>query len=204
MSQADPPADHEPKGAIPPYQASLIILGKIYLHGFLALAVVYLLAIVVFAILPAFEGIDSPVLRMTLAVLSILILPPLLGAMIRFAIYPIVGRHRSLAQFSRWDERLFSDLSQAKKKAQIVVVDWPSRELKTMGILTRSFVDESTGETMAAIYVPSISKALLSYVHVCRLSEVTFTNWTLNEWQLFHLSLGAFGPERIETRTERS
>jgi len=194
------PAEQESDDSISLDQPLFVLLSKIYLHGIIALLVLYVLFAAVGSILPYFDFIANPPARVVLAVFSILLLPPLIGTVIRFFIFPMVEKHSTWSRFSNWDERLFSEVVRAKESAHIVLVDWPTERLRTMGVLTRSFVDESTGEQLAAVYILSTSTTRLGYVHVCRLREVTQTNMTLKEWQLFHVTLGAFGPKSVQTR----
>jgi hypothetical protein len=162
-----------------------------------------LLASGVNSILPYFEFLGDPGLRLVVAVLSVLLLPPLLGSLIRFVIFPFVEKRVAWGNFSNWDERLFSEVARAKQAAEVVVVDWPSSDLRTMGVLTRTFSDESTGDELAAVYLLSTSTNRHGYIHVCRLSDLTLTNWTLQQWQLFQVTLGAFGPESVQSRRGR-
>lgn len=202
MTHAVPSTGQETDDSITLDQPRVVLLAKIYLHGIIALIVLYVLGAAVRSILPYYDFLGNPAARIILAILSILLLPPLFGTVIRFVIYPAIERRLTSNRFSNWDERLFSEISRAKESAQIVLVDWPTDRLRTMGVMTRSFVDESTGEELAAVYLLSTSTTRHGYVHVCRLCDVTPTNWTLKQWQLFHVTLGAFGPRTVETLAE--
>lgn len=194
------PTEQETDDSISLDQPLFVLLSKIYLHGIIALLVLYVLFAAVSSILPYFNFIANPPARVVLAVFSILLLPPLVGIMIRFVIFPMIEKHSTWSRFSNWDERLFSEVVRAKESAQIVLVDWPTDRLRTLGVLTRSFVDESTGEKLAAVYILSTATTRHGYVHVCRFCDVTQTNMTLKQWQLFHVTLGAFGPKCVQTR----
>ena len=128
-------------------QPLFVVLGKIYFHGIIALGVIYVLVWGMNLILPLFDVVQNPSLRVSLALISITILPPLLGATIRYVIYPMISRRKSWSRFSNWDEQLYSELARARTATRIVIVNWPDAELRTMGVLTRSFPDETTART---------------------------------------------------------
>ncbi len=181
-------------------QPLLSVIIKIYLHGIIGILILYVLIAAVQQFLPFFQAIENPIMRVILTVVVILLAPPAIGALIRFALYPFVEKRVTWGRFSNWDERLFSEMTRAKQSAQIVLLDWPNDRLRTMGVLTRSFIDESTGDKLAAVYVLSTATNRHGYVHVCRWDDVTTTDWSLRDWQLFHFSMGAFGPPSVHTQ----
>ena len=169
---------------------------RICLHGWLALIVLGIAAYIVTWLIPLFDFAGSRSAAVGLALLTILIGPPLLGAIVLFGLLPLLGRREGLSGIRFWDDRLFSAVKRARQKAQIVVIDWPNRDVRTMGILTGVLNSPDDGEQLATVYVPTAPQTRYGYIHVVRLANLEMTDWTLKEWQLYQLSFGAVRPKK--------
>lgn len=81
---------------------------------------------------------------------------------------------------------------------RVVLIDFPHREMKAVGLVTRTFSDEHTGERLAAVYVPTTPNPTNGYVEIVPVERLTSTDWTLDEAMNFVISGGAVAPERIQ------
>ena len=80
---------------------------------------------------------------------------------------------------------------------RVVLIDFPSRDLKAVGLVTRTLRDETTGEALAAVYVPTTPNPTSGYLEIVPLSRVVSTDWTLDEAMNFLITGGAVAPESI-------
>jgi len=86
---------------------------------------------------------------------------------------------------------------------RIVLIDFPSPEMKTVGLVTRTLRDSATGETLVAVYVPTTPNPTSGYLELVPLERVTPTNWSMDEAMQFVISGGAVAPESIPYHAPR-
>lgn len=80
---------------------------------------------------------------------------------------------------------------------RVVLIDFPSPEMKTVGLVTRVLKDTSTGRDLAAVYVPTTPNPTSGYLEIVPLERVTSTDWTLDEAMAFIMSGGAVAPDTM-------
>lgn len=83
---------------------------------------------------------------------------------------------------------------------RVVLIDFPSPEMKTIGFVTRILRDADSGEELAAVYVPTAPNPTSGYIEIVPLSKVTSTDWTMDEAMSFILTGGTTSPEHISYR----
>lgn len=174
---------------------------RIYLHGCIAFLLVYAMAYVVSRLVPLFDFIESPALSVFLAILAILILPPVVGSLVLYGLLPLLGKNEAWRGLEAWDDKLLSEVSRAKQRTRIVILNWPSKEVRTMGILTATFDANDTSKQMAAVYVPTAPQTKLGYIRIVAIDDLEFTDWTLKQWQLYQLTFGSVNPTSLSSET---
>lgn len=80
---------------------------------------------------------------------------------------------------------------------RVVLIDFPSREMKTIGLITRILKDKDTGQELAAVYVPTAPNPTSGYVEIVPLERVTFTDWTFDQAMAFIVTGGSNSPDTI-------
>lgn len=80
---------------------------------------------------------------------------------------------------------------------RVVLIDFPSPEMKTVGLVTRVLTDTNTGRELAAVYVPTTPNPTSGYLEIVPLERVTSTDWTLDEAMAFIMSGGAVAPDTM-------
>lgn len=80
---------------------------------------------------------------------------------------------------------------------RVVLIDFPSPEMKTVGLVTRVLKDTNTGRDLAAVYVPTTPNPTSGYLEIVPLERVTSTDWTLDEAMAFIMSGGAVAPDTM-------
>ncbi len=92
-------------------------------------------------------------------------------------------------------KKLLASMQQKPDGVQrVVLIDFPSPEMKTVGLVTRTLVDQDTGRELAAVYVPTTPNPTSGYLEIVPLDRVTSTNWTFDEAMTFIVSGGAVAP----------
>mgnify|MGYP001987194375 CR=1 FL=1 len=80
---------------------------------------------------------------------------------------------------------------------RVVLIDFPSTEMKTVGLVTRILKDTNTGRELAAVYVPTTPNPTSGYLEIVPLDQVTSTDWTVDEALAFIMSGGAVAPDSM-------
>jgi len=96
-------------------------------------------------------------------------------------------------------KKMLSAIQQEPDKVQrVVLIPFPTPEMKTVGFVTRVLKDENTGQELAAVYVPTTPNPTSGYLEIVPLNQVVSTNWTVEEAMTFIISGGAVAPEHIQ------
>lgn len=80
---------------------------------------------------------------------------------------------------------------------RVVLINFPSSEMKTVGLVTRVLRDSTTGRELAAVYVPTTPNPTSGYLEIVPLERVTSTDWTMDEAMAFVMSGGAVAPDSM-------
>ncbi|MCC5811527.1 MAG: DUF502 domain-containing protein [Ectothiorhodospiraceae bacterium] len=95
-------------------------------------------------------------------------------------------------------KKLLTALQQKPDAVQrVVLINFPSPEMKAVGFVTRTFADADTGQMLAAVYVPTTPNPTSGYMEIVPLDQVVSTDWTVDEAVSFIISGGAITPEAI-------
>ncbi len=84
---------------------------------------------------------------------------------------------------------------------KVVLVKFPHARMKAVGLVTRYFVDEDTGEQLAAVYVPTAPNPTGGYLEIVPASELVALDWTVDQAMAFVLSGGTTAPDCIRFST---
>jgi uncharacterized membrane protein len=175
-----------------------------FLLGVLAkvgLPAIWLLA----AILPG-DWLSQPWLQFLLAVILTLIVLYVVGRVTS----QVVGR-QAFKLFEAALERLpvvakiYSSVRQlldsmmVKKESsqRVVLVDFPIEGQKSIGFLTRTLTDETTGDLLAAVLVPCAINPTSAYLQIMPIHMVTETDLNMEQAMSMLMTGGAVGPNAI-------
>ena len=79
---------------------------------------------------------------------------------------------------------------------RVVLIDFPSPELKSIGFVTRVFRDAG-GLEVAAVYVPTTPNPTGGYLEIVPVARLIATDWSVDQAMAFILSCGAAGPDAL-------
>lgn len=80
---------------------------------------------------------------------------------------------------------------------RVVLIDFPSPEMKTLGFVTKVVREEGSGRELAAVYVPTTPNPTSGYLEIVPVEKLTMTDWTVDQAMSFIISGGAVSPEVI-------
>jgi uncharacterized membrane protein len=95
-------------------------------------------------------------------------------------------------------KKLLGVLQQKPGETQrVVLIDFPSPEMKTVGFVTQVLTDDNTGQKVAAVYVPTTPNPTSGYLEIVPLDRIISTNWTMDQAMTFIISGGAVAPDNF-------
>jgi uncharacterized membrane protein len=83
---------------------------------------------------------------------------------------------------------------------RVVLIEFPSPGLKSVGFVTRVFHDAG-GRELAAVYVPTTPNPTGGYLEIVPVERLTATDWTVDQAMAFILSAGAVAPDVLPFTT---
>lgn len=157
------------------------------------------------AVLPE-KWIGQPWLQSTLAVVLTLLALYILGSLTSL----VIGR-QALNLFETLLDRLpfvakvytsvrqLIDTMMAKKASsqRVVLIDFPIEGQKSIGFLTRTLSDSSTGEQLAAVLLPNAINPTSAFLQILPMTRVTETDMNMEQAMSMLMTGGAAGPETI-------
>ncbi|GHF31293.1 hypothetical protein GCM10017044_28490 [Kordiimonas sediminis] len=81
---------------------------------------------------------------------------------------------------------------------RVVLIEFPSKSMKTVGLVTKTFKDTNTGRELAAVYVPTTPNPTSGYLEIVPVENLVPTNWKIDEAMSFIISGGADVPGTIQ------
>jgi uncharacterized membrane protein len=144
--------------------------------------------------------------QFAIALVATLAFVLLVGAMARWVIgqrliqgFEALIDRIPLARTVYGSARQLLDLLQTKPDGtqRVVLIDFPHRDMKSVGFVTRVLKDEHTGADLAAVYVPTTPNPTSGYLEIVPVAQLTPTSWTIDEAMSFIISGGAVSPEKV-------
>ncbi len=80
---------------------------------------------------------------------------------------------------------------------RVVLISFPSQEMKAVGLVTRVMMDTNTGQELAAVYVPTSPNPTSGYIEILSLADVVMTDWTMEEAMSFVMTGGTNAPDKV-------
>ena len=80
---------------------------------------------------------------------------------------------------------------------RVVLIDFPHRDMKSVGLVTRVIREEGSGRELAAVYVPTTPNPTSGYLEIVPVELLTPTDWTVDQAMSFIISGGAVSPDEI-------
>lgn len=174
-----------------------------YLRGWLvvaALVVLTKLAAKVFSeteewLEPYLESSLSTISTFVLAVVILLIVPWTLGKLTEIP-SRLFQRGRGMHMFRQMEERLSIEFRPDDARGyQVALINFPSLEVRSLGLVNSTFREPETGRELAAVYLPGTPDPTKGAIHVVAAADLALTGWTFREIAEFHVTFGTAVPE---------
>jgi uncharacterized membrane protein len=150
-----------------------------------------------------FQSLAAAVITLVLILLLGWFSSRVLGQRIINWVEKLVGRVPLVAGIYNATKRFVATMRQPPSGVQrVVLIDFPSSEMKALGFVTRVIRDEVSGEEIAMVYVPTAPNPTSGYVEIVPLSKIVQVDWTMDEAMAFVMTAGANSPDTIRYRNE--
>jgi uncharacterized membrane protein len=169
---------------------------RIYLGGFVVMAMLYLTWRVLSELTPWFSGLENPFLAIVLAVLTLLIAPLVLGSLVEFAVNPILGKWNKWAELLSLQDRLIGELTE-EFEPRVVMIKGVSEPGYRLGVMTSKIPATHETPVLAAVYFCSAPRANVGWVRLIPFDNLTETGWSVRDYQLFQLTVGSISPGKL-------
>jgi uncharacterized membrane protein len=80
---------------------------------------------------------------------------------------------------------------------RVVLIEFPSENMRAVGIVTRIFPASETQPELAAVYVPTTPNPTSGFVEIVPTSRLVWLDWTKNDAMAFIVSGGSMTPENL-------
>ncbi len=87
--------------------------------------------------------------------------------------------------------------TQPEGAQRVVLIDFPHRDMKAVGFVTRLLTEEGSGRELAAVYVPTTPNPTSGYLEVVPVENLTPTDWSVDQAMSFIISGGAVSPDSV-------
>jgi len=95
-------------------------------------------------------------------------------------------------------KRFLQSLQQSPASGQrVVLIAFPSPDMKAIGFVTKVMTDPDSGRELAAVYVPTSPNPTSGYIEIVPLQDVVQTDWTVEEGMTFIMTGGTNAPDRL-------
>jgi uncharacterized membrane protein len=96
---------------------------------------------------------------------------------------------------------LDSMLAKKESSQRVVLVDFPIAGQKSIGFLTRTMTDSTTGTLLAAVLLPNAINPTSAFLQILPIDRVTETDLTMEQAMSMVMTGGAVGPDTIRYST---
>ena len=80
---------------------------------------------------------------------------------------------------------------------RVVLIEFPSPEMKSVGLVTAQFRASDTGQELVAVYVPTAPNPTSGYIEIVPIERLVWLDWSPNDAMQFILSGGTIAPSDI-------
>lgn len=80
---------------------------------------------------------------------------------------------------------------------RVVLISFPTPEMKAVGFVTKILHDSDTGRELAAVYVPTSPNPTSGYIEIVPTDELVQTEWSIEEAMSFVMTGGANAPDKV-------
>ena len=105
-------------------------------------------------------------------------------------------KQRGFRAYRRMETRLATELRADHKRGyRVALVNWPSAETRSLGLIVADLTEPGTGRDLAAVFLPRTPEPTKGAIRIVPTEKVTLTDWDLSDLTRFHLTFGSAAPD---------
>lgn len=142
----------------------------------------------------AFES-KAPSVALTL---SILIFGPwIVGKSLELLLAgKLFRRQRGFRAYRRMETKLATELrSDQRRGYRVALVNWPTAQTRSLGLIVADLNDPGTGQVLAAVYLPGTPDPTKGSIRILSSDDFQLTDWDLSDLTRFHITFGSAAPD---------
>jgi len=152
------------------------------------------------------DWLQHPGLQTALAILLTLLVLYLVGLLASLvlgrrliaAMEAMLGRLPLVQTIYGGTKRFLHSLRSSPVSGQrVVLIRFPTPEMKALGFITKVMRDARSGRELAAVYVPTSPNPTSGYIEIVPLDQVVHTDWTVEQAMSFVMTGGANAPDQV-------
>lgn len=177
-------------------KSSSVSISRLWVHGAL-----YIVAILVlwYFIHPAVSWLMDITGNRNAFIASaafIVIGPLICGWLDLKLVRPLFRKWGKLKDITQWEDRVVQELSpDEERRFPVVLVPWPSEQVKTLGVLSRIHESRDAGEKLASVYLPGSPDPSSGFLRVVPVDQLVYTDWAVKDLLRHQGTFGTAGPE---------
>ncbi|KPJ94315.1 MAG: hypothetical protein AMJ53_05505 [Gammaproteobacteria bacterium SG8_11] len=173
-------------------------LGRPWVRAFSKVAEQYIPGAGSWLLAPWFESALAIIITIVFLYILGLVASRVVGKRAITAFDALISRIPFVTTVYKSTKNLISAVQKKPDKVQrVVLIPFPTPEMKTVGFVTRVLKDNDTGMELAAVYVPTTPNPTSGYLEIVPLTQVISTDWSIDEAMTFVISGGAVAPDNI-------
>ncbi len=83
-----------------------------------------------------------------------------------------------------------------KGEQKVVLINFPSNDMKTIGFIIKTMQDAKTKQTLASVFVPTTPNPTSGYLEIVPIEKTIALDWTFEEAMAFIISGGSNMPNK--------
>jgi len=176
-----------------------------YARGWLLIVVLFLIAKAISeaysrvsaGVEPVFRSFESAVPNVVVAIAILTLGPWALGRMMElFHAGRLFQRQRGIRAIQQMEERLTTELRIDDRRGyRVVLVNWPSEENRSLGLIMADLLEPETGRPLAAVFLPNTPDPTKGAIRVVSAQELVHTDWDFSDLGRFHATFGSAAPD---------
>jgi uncharacterized membrane protein len=146
----------------------------------------------------AFQSLLAALVTVVLIYLLGLTASLVIGRRVLAVLEAVVQRIPLVAAIYGGTKRFLSVVKEQPADVQrVVLIPFPTPEMRAVGFVTRVMEEAGTGRRIAAVYVPTSPNPTSGYIELVPLDQCTETDWTMDEAMSFVITGGATAPATL-------
>ena len=178
-------------------EGRLMVFGAHWIRGALYIAIVAVLWSALQPVLKYLTDLREGYELTAAAALSIILVPVVFGWVGSRVVNPLLASWDTVRGIRPWEDRIVDELTPgAGRGFPVVLIPWPNKEFRSLGILANSYMASDGVTEMATVYMPGAPDPTKGgSIRVINIDQLEYTDWTISDVFRTCMTFGATGPQ---------